>query len=130
MRGSGCLYHRWSVAAEECILKSCESGCKEACRGRGTVLKTRTVPIILRVVKDESLAGAGEARIWAGMVSNIQSIDKLRRTGIGCEHGQTMIRVLKTIFAPRLRKLASQVEPERVMDLESHACRSVDRPCR
>ena len=102
----GALYHRWSAAAEERILKSCELGCKEACRGRGAVLNTRTVPIIPRVAKDESHAGAVEARIWAGLVSKIQSIDRLRHTGIGCEHGLTMIRVLKTVFAPRLQKLA------------------------
>ena len=59
--------------------------------------------------------GREPCRSWrsqdrAGLVSNIQSIDKLRRTGIGCEHGQTMARVLKTVFAPRLRELASQVQ--------------------
>ena len=113
------LYHRWPAAAKECILKSCEPGCKEACRGRGTVLKTRTVSIIPRVAKDESHAGAGEARIWAGLVSKIQSIDKLRYTGIGCEHGQTMIKVLKTVFASRLQKLASQVETDRVHQVKS-----------
>ena len=30
----GALYHRWAVAAEKCILKSCGPWCKEACRGR------------------------------------------------------------------------------------------------
>ena len=115
----GALYHRWSTAAEECILYSCEPGGKEASRGRGTMLRTKIVPIILRVAKDESHAGAGEGRIWAGLVSKIQSIDKLRRTGIGYEHGQTMIRVLKAVFAPRLQKLASQVESERVQQVKS-----------
>ena len=60
------LHYRWSAAVEERILKSCELGCKEACRGRGTVLKTRTVPIVPRVAKDESHAGAGEAKIGQG----------------------------------------------------------------
>ena len=83
------------------------------------MLKTRTVPTIPRVAKDESHAGAGEARIWTGLVSKIQSIDKLRYTGIGCEHSQTMIRVLKTVFAPRLQKLASQVGPDRVQQVKS-----------
>ena len=54
--GKRALYHLWSAAAEECLLKSCELGCKEACLGRGTVLKTRTVPRIPRVAKDESHA--------------------------------------------------------------------------
>ena len=83
------------------------------------MLKTRTVPIVPRVAKDERHAGAGEARIWAGLVSKIQFIDKLWYTGTGCEHGQTMIKVLKTVFAPRLQKLASQVEPDRVQQVKS-----------
>ena len=77
------------------------------------------MPIVPRVAKDESYARAGEAKIWAGLVSKIQSIDKLRRTCIGCEHGQTMIRVLKTVFAPRLRELASQVEPAQFRQVKS-----------
>ena len=53
------------------------------------------------------------------MVSKIQSIDKLRYTGTGCEHGQTMINVLKTVCAPTLQKLASQVEKDRVQQVKS-----------
>ena len=84
------------------------------------MLGTRTVPIILRVAKDESHAGAGEARIYGqGWSAKFSLFDTLRYTDIGCEHGQTMIKVLKTVFAPRLQKLASQVEPDRVQQVKS-----------
>ena len=46
--------------------------------------------------------GAGESRSWAGLVSKIQTIDGLRHSGRKSEHGQRMIRVLKTIFTSRL----------------------------
>ena len=68
--------------------------------------------------------------MWAGLVSKILSIDKLRHTGIGCEHDQTMIRVLRTVFAPRLETLASQVESSRVQQLKSWVWGSLDLPRR
>ena len=126
----GGFYHRWSAAAEKCILNSSEPGSKETCRGIGTVMKTKIVPIIRRVAEDEGHAGTGEAMMWAGLVSKIQSTDKLRHTGIGCEHDQTMIRVLRTVCAPRLETLASQAESSRVQQLKSWVWGSLDLPRR
>ena len=59
--------------------------------------------------KNDSHEGAGVSRIWAGLASRTHTIDGLRQSGIGSEHGQTMIRVLKIVFEPRLRELARQV---------------------
>ena len=82
------------------------------------MLKSKTVPILRHVAKHESHVGSGESRIWAGFVSKVQTIDGLRQSGIKSMFGQTMIGVLKTIFAPRLRELACQVDPGRAQQVE------------
>ena len=92
-------------------MKSGVPGNTKSCIGRSTVLKTKTVPILLHLAKQERHAGAEESPSTAGLVSTLQTIDALRHSGTKSEHGQTMIRVLKTIFAPRLRELA--VDPVR-----------------
>ena len=53
----GNLYHRWSTAAEEYIVK-----CTWQCQifiGSGTMVKTKTAPILLHVAKH---GRAGESR--------------------------------------------------------------------
>ena len=90
-------------------------------RGRGTMLRTRTVPIAPHVAKDESHVVAGEARFWAGLVSKIQAVEKLRRSGLGSEHARSVIKALKTVFAPRPRELAHQVGSARVQKVLSRA---------
>ena len=71
----GALYYRWSAAAEEYIVGA---EAQKKYRGRGTMLRTRSVPIVPRVAKDESHMGTGEARICAVLVCNLQAIEKLR----------------------------------------------------
>ena len=43
-----------------------------------------------------------------------------RSTAGGTEHDQTMIRVLKTVFAPRLQELARQVEFARAQQVQKN----------
>ena len=74
--------------------------------------------------QNESHVGAGEARIWAGRASKIQTLDGSRHTGMEREHCQTMVRVLKTVFAPRLRELARQVNPARAQQVLNWAWRA------
>ena len=68
---------RRSAAAEEHIVGA---GGEKNYRGRGTMLRPRTVPIVPHVAKVESHVGAGEVRICAVLVCNIQAIEKLRCT--------------------------------------------------
>ena len=49
----GALYHRWSAAAEDSILKTSEAGNTRSCVGRGAVLITRTASILPHVAKRE-----------------------------------------------------------------------------
>ena len=46
-------------------------------------------------------------------------IHGLRHSGMKSEHGQTMIRVLKTIYAQRLWELARQVVPIRAQEVKT-----------
>ena len=80
-----------TTAAEEDIVNSSILGNTKSCIGRGTMVKSKTVPILLHVAKDESQVRTGESRIWAGLVSNIQRIDGLRRSGMRSELVQTMM---------------------------------------
>ena len=64
----GALYHRWSAAAAEDF--------------RSTMLRTRTVPILPHVAKDESHVEVGGSRIWASVASKIHTIDGLRHSGM------------------------------------------------
>ena len=112
----GALYHRWSPAAEDFILKASEAGNIRSCVGRGTMLRTRTVPILPHVAKHKSHVGAGEARIWAGLVSKILTID-----------GRMAWRekvALTIVFALRLRELARQVDPARAQQVFNWAWRT------
>ena len=79
----GARHPRLSAAAEDFILKTSEPGNTKSCVGRGTMLGTRTVPILPHVAKYESHVGAGEFRIWACLVSKIHIIDGLRHSGMG-----------------------------------------------
>ena len=75
------------------------------------MLETKTVPILPHVTMDESHVEAGESGIGAGCP--IQTMERMRHFGMESEHGQTLIRVLKTIYAPRLWELGRQVDPDR-----------------
>ena len=46
----GAQYHRWSAAAaQDFIVKTCVPGNTKSCIGRGTMLKTRPAPILLKI---------------------------------------------------------------------------------
>ena len=111
----GALYHRWSAAAEDCILKTSAPRDTKSYVGRRTMLSTRTAP---------KVRATGESRIVACVISKIQTIDGLRHSGMGSEHGETMIRVPITVFAPRLRELAHQVDPARGQQEKNWAWRA------
>ena len=90
---------------------SCDYQILDRCRAR--CWKTKSAPILLHVAKDESHVAAGESGIWTCLVSTLQAIEALCRSDM--ESAQTMIKVLKTNYAPRLCKLAHEVDPDRVV---------------
>ena len=93
------------------------------------MLKTRTVPIIPRVAKDESHARAGEARICAGLVSKIESSDNLRYTRLRARPdddqgaANSLCAKVTKIGQPGGTRSSSASEE---LDLERPACRRVD----
>ena len=62
-------YQRWSAAVEDHLAKPSGTEFVNLSTGRGTVLRTKTVPGGPRVAKDESHAAGTEASAWAGLAN-------------------------------------------------------------
>ena len=77
------------------------------------MLNTKTAPTLLHVAKHDSHVGAG--------APNSLTIEGLRHSGMESEHGQTMLRVLRTICAPRLCELARHVDLDRAQQVQNGA---------